>query len=157
MLDCVLTSLAVKVASLDRTLTRPQATYQRVGLRLHCTLVTEVEASVSGFTASLWSVRPRSPAWTLKARAGDFASDYRGRLRSSRPSTNAPKESSAAALTLPDKTKVSGSMPPSEYDVVRRPSRHIARPENLPISPLDFPPFGLGTLQPWGVMDVFSK
>ncbi|CAD6194191.1 unnamed protein product [Caenorhabditis auriculariae] len=118
------------------TLTKPQATHQRVGLGLHCTLEPEVEASGSGSTASLWSLRLGSPAWALKARVGDFASDSRGscraRDRGPRAATVAPKESPAAALTLPDKTRVSGSMPPSEYDVVRHPSRLASRPASIP-------------------------
>ncbi|CAD6189859.1 unnamed protein product [Caenorhabditis auriculariae] len=72
---CPLTSLEVKEASLDRTLMRPQATYHRVDLRLHCTLESEVEASGSGSTASLWSLRPKSPTWALKVRAGDPRSE----------------------------------------------------------------------------------
>ncbi|CAD6191491.1 unnamed protein product [Caenorhabditis auriculariae] len=46
-----------------------------------------------------------------------------------------------------DSDRVSGSKPPSEYDVVRHPSRHITRPETLPISPLISSPSVLGTLQ----------
>ncbi|CAD6191643.1 unnamed protein product [Caenorhabditis auriculariae] len=89
----------------------------------------EVKASGSDSAASLLWLE--TPPQTSTAGCGD-----RDRNVYPAPETPGP----AAALTLPDKTKVSGSMPPSEYDVVRRPSRHITRPETLPISPSDFFP-----------------
>ncbi|CAD6196930.1 unnamed protein product [Caenorhabditis auriculariae] len=90
-----------KEALFDRTFAEPRATYQRLGLKLRCTLELGVKASDSGSTASLWGLRLRSLARARKAWAGGSASDNivgcgaRGR----------------------------------EYDVVRNPSRHITRPE----------------------------
>ncbi|CAD6190684.1 unnamed protein product [Caenorhabditis auriculariae] len=90
---------------------------------------------VSGSIA-LWSPRSRLPARAPQPACSDSRGGGCGvRERNARPATETP--SPAAALTLSEKTRVSGSMPPSEYDVVRHPSRHITRPETLPISPLD--------------------
>ncbi|CAD6193187.1 unnamed protein product [Caenorhabditis auriculariae] len=135
-----------KVASSSiGTLTRPRASYQILDLRLHCTLEPEVEASDLGSTASLWSLRLRSLAWALKAWTGDSVSDFIGlwslRLRSLAWAHKARAGDSASDSRggRGVRDRVSGSMLPSEYDVVRHPSRHIIRPEILPISPLRLP------------------
>ncbi|CAD6189572.1 unnamed protein product [Caenorhabditis auriculariae] len=84
-----------KEATLDRTLTKLQATYQRLGLGLHRTLEPEAKASDSGSTAILWSLGLRSSAWALKAWAGDSASDSRddweARDWGPRPATRHPR------------------------------------------------------------------
>ncbi|CAD6192718.1 unnamed protein product [Caenorhabditis auriculariae] len=91
-----------KKALLDRTFSEPRATYQRLGLGLHCTLEPEAKASDSGSTASLWSLRPRP---------GAESPIDNGSTEKNRP---------AAAPTLPDKTKASGSM--LTFGVRRRPA-----------------------------------
>ncbi|CAD6198754.1 unnamed protein product [Caenorhabditis auriculariae] len=93
-------------------------------------LVPPTKDLVSGSTA-LWSPRSRPPARTQQPACSDSRGGGCGvRERNARPATETP--SPAAALTLPDKTRVSGSMPPSEYDVVRHPSRLASRPASIP-------------------------
>ncbi|CAD6190235.1 unnamed protein product [Caenorhabditis auriculariae] len=92
-----------KRASPNRTFSEPIATYQRLDLRLQCTLEPEVEASDSGSTASLWGLKQRSLARALKAWAGDSASgfiDSRGgwgvRVRRPLPATVTARENSGS-------------------------------------------------------------
>ncbi|CAD6195906.1 unnamed protein product [Caenorhabditis auriculariae] len=140
-----MTSLEVKEASLDRTLTGPQATYQRLGLGLH--------RPPEGGEDRSQGIRLGSHS--QPALAGDSASDSSGGVwcfeigmsaRHLKPQSvrfNAALGVRRRPASIPARVST-GIHPVTSLDL--KPS---------PLAPLISFPCDLGTLQIWSVLDPF--